>query len=77
MTPWTIACQAVLSVGFLRQEYQIGLPFASLADLPDPGIKPESPVSSALQPDSLPPAIHQLLETLKYLCECIGKVNFY
>ena len=31
-----------------------GLPFPSLGDLPNPGIKPVSPVSSALQADSLP-----------------------
>ena len=50
VTPWTIACQAPLSMGFPRQEYWIGLPFPSQGDLPDPGIKPKSP---ALQEDSL------------------------
>ena len=50
-TPWTVACQASLSMGFLRQEYWSGLPFPSPGDLPDPGIKPGSP---ALPPDSLP-----------------------
>ena len=39
-TPWTVACQAPLSVGFPRQEYWSGLPFPSPGDLPDPGIKP-------------------------------------
>ena len=29
VTPWTVACQAPLSVGFSRQEYQSGLPFPS------------------------------------------------
>ena len=43
-TPWTIACQAPLSMGFSRQEYWRGLPFPSPGDLPDPGIEPESPV---------------------------------
>ena len=33
---------------FLRQEYQSGLPFPSLGDLPNPEIKPTSPVSPAL-----------------------------
>ena len=42
-TPWTVACQAPLSMGFTRQEYWNGLPFPSPADLPDPGIKPASP----------------------------------
>ena len=48
--PWIIACQASLSMEFSRQEYWSGLPFSSPGDLPDPGIKPESPV---LQADSL------------------------
>ena len=50
-TPWTIAQQAPLSVGFLRQEYWSGLPFPSPGDLPHPGIKSESPT---WQMDSLP-----------------------
>ena len=49
-TPWAIACQAPLSMRFLRQEEWNGLSFPSLGDLPDPGIKPGSP---ALQTDSL------------------------
>ena len=51
MTPWTIACQAPLSMGFSRQEYWSGLPFPSPGDLPDPGIEPGSP---AQQAESLP-----------------------
>ena len=39
--PWTVACQAPLSMGFFQQEYWSGLPFPSPGDLPDPGIKPE------------------------------------
>ena len=50
-TPWTVACQAPLSVGFSREEYWSGLPFPSLEDLPDSGIKPGSPT---LQADPLP-----------------------
>ena len=38
-TPWTVACQTPLSMGFSRQEYWSGLPFPSPGDLPDPGIK--------------------------------------
>ena len=41
--PWTVACQAPLSMGFSRQEYWSGLPFPSSGDLPNPGIKPKSP----------------------------------
>ena len=43
VTPWTIACQAPLSMGFLRQEQWSGFPFPSPGDLPNPGIKPMSP----------------------------------
>ena len=50
-TPWTVACQAPLSMGFSTQEYWSGLPFPSLGDLPDPGIEPGS---LALQADYLP-----------------------
>ena len=49
-----VARQAPLSMGFLRQEYWSGLPFPPPGDLPDPGIEPTSPVSPALQADSLP-----------------------
>ena len=42
-TPWTVVCQAPLSMGFPRQEYWSGLPFPSPGHLPDPGIKPASP----------------------------------
>ena len=49
-TPRTVARQAPLSMGFSREEYWSGLPFPSPGDLPDPGIKPRSPV---LQADSL------------------------
>ena len=49
-TPWTVAHQAPLSMGFSRQEYWNGLPCPSLGDLPDPGIEPWSP---ALQAESL------------------------
>ena len=39
VTPWIVAHQAPLSMGFLRQEYWSGLPFPSPGDLPNPGIK--------------------------------------
>ena len=42
-SPWTVARQDPLSMEFSRQEYWSGLPFPSPGDLPDPGIKPESP----------------------------------
>ena len=50
-TPWTVACQAPLSMGVSRQGYWSGLPFPPLGDLPDPGIELRSP---ALQVGSSP-----------------------
>ena len=50
-TPWTIALQAALSMGFSREEYWNGLPYPSAEDLPNlpnPGIKPVSLTSPAL-----------------------------
>ena len=40
VTPWTVACQAPLSMGFSRQEYWSGLPFPSPGGLPSPGWNP-------------------------------------
>ena len=53
-TPWTGVHQAPLYMEFSRQEYWNELPFPPPAGLPDPGIRPASPVSRALQADSLP-----------------------
>ena len=47
-TPWTVALQVPLSMGFPRQEYWGALPFPPPEDLPDPGIQPGSPVSPGL-----------------------------
>ena len=58
-TPWTVAHQAPLSMGFSRQEYWGGLPRPPPGDFPNPGIEPTSPESPALQADSLPLS-HQL-----------------
>ena len=54
LTPWTVAHQAPLSMGFPRQAYWSGLPFPPPRDVPNPGIKPTSPVSPELQEDSSP-----------------------
>ena len=51
MIPWTVLHQALLSMGFSRQEYWSGLSFPSLGYLPNPGTEF---MSSALQVDSLP-----------------------
>ena len=47
-TPWTVAHQAPLFMGFSRQEYWSGLPCPPSGDFPDPGIKPASLASPEL-----------------------------
>ena len=54
-TPWTVALQAPLSMGFSRQEYWSGLPFPSPGDLPNPGIEPGPPAFQADTLTSEPP----------------------
>ena len=79
MTPWTVARQAPLSMGFFRQEYWSGLPFPSPGDLSNPGIEPGSP---ALQADTLssePPGkpleyITLYLMSCSYKNTCIFKI---
>ena len=48
VTPWTVVCQAPLSMEFPRQEYWGGLPFPSPGHLPNLGIKSASLISPAL-----------------------------
>ena len=48
MTPWAVACQAPLSMGFSRQEYWSVLPLPFPGDLPSPGIEPLSLTSPGL-----------------------------
>ena len=67
VTPWTMATQAPLSMGFSRQEYWSGLPCLPPGDLPNPGIKPMSP---ALQVNSLLPS--HLGNLLIYLVHISG-----
>ncbi|XP_070334276.1 protein FAM169B isoform X2 [Odocoileus virginianus] len=77
-TLWTAACQAPLSMGFSRQEYQSGLPFPPPGDLPDPGIDPSSPASPALQADSslLSPDARKWNRALGYeLAQSDGRQN--
>ena len=76
VTPWTVACQAPLSMEFSWQEYWSGLPFPSLGDLPNPGIKPVSP---ALQENSLPtePSGKQFVKNKSCLRQSIGHKNYF
>ena len=47
-TPWTTACQALLSMEFSRQEFWSELTFPPQVDLPDPGMEPTCPASPSL-----------------------------
>ena len=59
-TPWTVARQVPLSMGFSRPEYWSGLPFPSPGDLPGPGIEPGSPAAAAAA---------KLLQSCPTLCD--------
>ena len=48
--PWTVACQAALSMEFFSKNIGVGIPVSTPGDRPNPGIKPRSPT---LQVDSL------------------------
>ena len=61
VTPWTVAHQALLSMGFSRQEYWSGLPFPSPGDLPNPVIEPRS---SVLQADALSWATREIVYSI-------------
>ena len=47
-TPWTVACQAPLSMEFSKQEYWSRLPFPTLGGFPNLGVEPTSSASPAL-----------------------------
>ena len=51
VTPWTVALQALLSMGFFRQEYWSGLPGPRPGDLSHPDMER---TSLALQVNSFP-----------------------
>ena len=55
MTPWTVAHQAPLSMGFCRQEYWSQLPFSSPGDIPKPGIESMSPMLAGRFFTTVPP----------------------
>ena len=63
VTPWSVARQAPLFMGFPRQEYWSGLLFPSPEDLLNQEIK--EPASPALQADSLPLSHQGSQETLE------------
>ena len=71
VTPWTVAHQVPLFLGFSWQEYWNGLPFPPTGDIPDPGIKPASPTlqadSSLAQPLESPRAHLRILQKISVL----------
>ena len=54
MTPWRTPARVLCPWDFLGKLTGAGLPFPPPEDLPNPGVKPASPVLPALQVDSLP-----------------------
>ena len=66
-TPWTVAYQASLSMGFSTQEYWSGLPLPSPEDLPDPGIEPGSPALEADALTSEPPGKMMKVQRIVFL----------
>ena len=81
-TLWTVACQVPLSMGLSRPEYWSGLPWPPPGDLPDPGIKPASPATSASQVNSLPRrqrrrACHLLIVSYSSFSPAVPKTSFH
>ena len=67
-TPWTVARQAPLSMGFSRQEDWNGLTFPPPGDLPNPGIEPSSPALAGGFFITEPPGNHKpSLSALPYI----------
>ena len=70
-TPWTVAHQPPVSMGFFRQEYWKGLPFPSPGDLPNPGIELASSALTCGFVTTVPPGkpvgpiIHGYFSTVK------------
>ena len=57
-TPWTVDCQAPLTIGFSRQGYWSALPFPSPRGLPDPEIEPQTPTLQGVSLPFEPPGRH-------------------
>ena len=72
VTPWAVAHQGPLSMGFSRQEYWSGLPFPSPGDLPHPGIDPMSLMSPALTGEffTISATWEAQMENTKYPIHC-------
>ena len=68
VTPWTVAYQVPLSMGFSRQDYWSGVPLPSPGDLPNPGIEPWYPSFQTGTLPSEPPG-----KPKKILNKCLVK----
>ena len=89
MTPWTVARQAPLSMGFPRQEYWNGLPFPSLGALSDYKIKYASLALASRFFTAEPPGspniyilciyiyIHIYIKKNVYICSCLLGFTFH
>ena len=69
--PWTVACQAPLSMEFSRQEHWSGMPMSTSGDLPNPGMEPWGLASPALVGrlfTTVPPEEPTYMYTNPYIC---------
>ena len=73
-TPWTVAHQAPLSLGFSRQEYWSGLPFPSPGDLPNPGIEPGFPALAGMffTTETLGKPFLQWFSSVQFSCSVVS-----
>ena len=70
-TPWTVAHQAPLSMEFSRQEYWSGLSFPPPGDLPNPGIKLESPaLAGSVFTTELPGKLRYIFHYISQRIKC-------
>ena len=70
VTPWAVAHQSPLSMGFPRQEYWSGFPFPSPRDLSDPGNEPTSPALAGEFFTAEPPGkLHPIISAANTLNE--------
>ena len=75
MTPWTLACQAPLSVGFSHGNWS-GLPFSPLEDPPYSGFEPKSLISPTLAGRFFTPSATwkpKMFHTMQMFCNNIKK----
>ena len=71
VTPWPVAHQDPLSMGFSRQEYWSRFPCPPPGDLPDPGIKPTSLISPALAIEFFTTSANWEARVCVCVCVCI------